>query len=232
MNSGLHPQTQTDILAPLNQLAAMQAVTPPGIKSTTRPGLLQMMLAPIKNQTQQILPPPGKTLTNVGRIMHMTLPAGWTDGRHQEPTSAGSSYFREYRAPSSNQTAISIFFRGKAMGLSSSMAFQKVLYGDTRCRELTTDEIRSLHELLKDKCDRQHFTILSARTQLISGKRVVIVQGRYKQLNEESIHVYIDADGRTGLFVQEIFFQAASADFIRFVKAAKDSLNSIVWREV
>lgn len=95
--------------------------------------------------------------------------------------------------------------------------------------QLGASEFKSIPEVLQDKANPADFGILSARTQNLSGKNVLIVEGRYKALQQDAYHIYVDSDG-TGSNVQEVFYQAPKDKYPAHLKEAKDSFNSIQWK--
>jgi hypothetical protein len=168
------------------------------------------------------------TDTTLGQISKMTLPKGWDEVVSEPFTGIGNRAYREVRLHGDKDVALSFFYRGDSLrDENQARSFHSILHQEPHM--LTQKEINSIPEVLQDKANTKDFGILSARTQNISGKNVLIVEGRYKALQQDSYHMYIDTDD-TGRHVQEVFYQAPKDRFAAHLRVAKESLNSIRWK--
>lgn len=168
----------------------------------------------------------GPEVENVGQIRWMTLPESWVEGASQSRI-AGHGTFCEYHPPESPDTNICFFYRGRAIRSTTAETFSSLL-----CKKphfLTARELESISDVIRDKSDSEVFSVLFAKTAYWNGKCVLIVEGRYKNYNEDTFAIFVDAAG-TGLFVQEIYFQSPRSQYVRYRKEAKDALATIEWK--
>jgi hypothetical protein len=186
-------------------------------------------ISPLLAQYMERAPEAKVTDRSPGQIRKITLPKGWDQTFTEPHTGIGNRAYNEVRLHSDKSVAMSFFYRGDSLrDENQARSFQEILRGQPHM--LTPKEISSIPEVLQDKAKQSDFAILSARTQNISGKNVLIVEGRYKALQQDSYHMYIDSDG-SGRHVQEVFYQAPKDKFASHLRAAKESLNSIRWKE-
>ncbi len=173
---------------------------------------------------------PGRTgrvhFTNQGQISDIVLPEGWK-AVAQADNVQGNSVYNDYRPTSDSSVRISFFYRGRVTSRTAGARFHALLQEPNHI--LSSKEIESLKETLRDK-GNNGFSVLSARTDDLNGKRVLIVEGRYDEIQQDNRSIYIDADGTTGRVVQEIYYQAPRDSYLRYLKQAKESMNSIRWR--
>jgi hypothetical protein len=83
--------------------------------------------------------------------------------------------------------------------------------------------------MLRERANPEVFHILSARTQDLNGKRVLLLEGRYTEIQKDLYEVFIDADG-TGRVVQEVYFLAPKIEYLHYLKAVKIAFSSIEWK--
>src|SRR4030095_3116550 len=145
-----------------------------------------------------------------GQVEMMKLPAGWVSGAEKGRTEAAYSY-KEFHPEEGPDSMICFFYRGRRAGQDSSKSFRDVLAKPPHA--LTASEIESIGQILRDKRDPKDFKMTSCRTEDVNGRRVLVVQGRYNEIQEDALAMLIDADkDPAGSAVQEIFFQAPAAD--------------------
>lgn len=113
------------------------------------------------------------------------------------------------------------------MSAPSAEAFHDVLAKPAHV--LSSPELKSIAEVLDAKSDASVFNTLSARTESLNGKSVLIVEGRYKEKQVDTYALFLDSDG-TGGAVQEVYYQAPKADFMSKLKAAKEALKTVEWK--
>lgn len=168
----------------------------------------------------------GLELTDRGQINQMRLPHGWVEG-NSDSAIAGNGTYLEYHPTANDNVNINFFFRGRAASPAASEKFHSLM--EQTPHLLKPEELKGLKEILRDKADEDQFSVLSARTKVWNGKNVLVVEGRYRKLQEDTLAIYVDADG-TGKFVQEIYYQAPKAEYNLYLKQAKNSLESIEWK--
>ncbi|HEY9868983.1 MAG TPA: hypothetical protein V6D08_07440 [Candidatus Obscuribacterales bacterium] len=166
------------------------------------------------------------SLQDHGQIQRMSIPAGWQEG----PSSingAGTSHFREFHPREDPQVKLCFYYRGLRTSREAAKNFRDVL--DKPPHVLSSAELASLKETLRDRGNPRDFKVLTAQTEDINGKRVLVVEGTYTGIQQDARAILVDSDG-TGSAVQEIYFQAPKGDYLRYLKTAKDSMKSIRWK--
>jgi hypothetical protein len=166
------------------------------------------------------------TLTDHGQIAKMSLPPGWEEG---PATSGGigTRSFREVHPEADADAKLCFYYRGLPASDEAGKNFKQIL--DKQPHILTKNEIVSITEILRGKDDPKTFTPVMIRTEDINGKRVLTVNGRLNEKQADLKSILIDAEG-TGTVVQEIYFQAPKELYLRYMKAARDAMNSIQWK--
>lgn len=165
-------------------------------------------------------------VTDRGQISRMRLPQGWLPNQKQEGVVGNSSYI-DYCSPASKEIKLSFFYRGRPVSAASAETFHELL--NKPAHTLTPAEIKSIGEIMRDRKNPADFQMLSARTEVLNGKKVLVVEGRYNEIQQDTYAVFVDADGK-GKAVQEIYFQAPKADYMKHSKEAKDSIKTIEWK--
>ncbi len=171
------------------------------------------------------------TIVSQGQVAEMTLPSGWQEGRTEGAVSGTSSY-REFTPENEKDVKVCFFFRGRRMSKDASEAFSKLLKEPAHM--LKEDEAKALFnppikELLRDKAIPGGFNLESAKTEVINGKKVLVLEGFFPGIQERTRAMYIDADG-TGSAVQEVFYQAPKDKFMKHQPSANAAFKSIKWQ--
>jgi hypothetical protein len=162
-----------------------------------------------------------------GPVRSMRLPSGWSWGDRRNSGSQLNSY-QELYLRENPEVTIWFFYRGNRISEGATKAFQRILQAPDHL--LTKTEIGSISEILKDQSDSKCFDLLIAKTADVSGCRILIIEGRYKETQLDRYHIYLDADSRDrGGVIQEIFYQAPKADYFRHLAEARAAFNSIQW---
>jgi len=171
----------------------------------------------------------GTTIVDDGQVDSMVFPLGWVAGEPAENPGIGSRWFREVYREDSPETSICFFYRGLPVADGPAEAFRSVL--SRPAHSLSEDELKSLTRILEHKTPLESdlFKLTSARTEDWNGKTVMIVEGEYKESDDRIFEIYVDADG-SGRFVQEIFYQAPSEQFLKFADEAQSALLSVKWK--
>lgn len=179
-----------------------------------------------REKTRERKEEPRLEITNYGRIGYISLPPGWVETQ-QPAGEQDRRRFREFHPPDKPRVKICFFFRGHRTGQESAQAFQSILSKPTHV--LTRPEYASVAEIVRDKAEASSFKLLVAATRELAGKKVLIVEGRYKESQEEVHALHIDGDG-TGTIVQEVYFQAPRDTYPLHFAEASASFKSIQWK--
>jgi len=162
---------------------------------------------------------------STGQIEKLDVPAGWV--RRDDVQLRSGANLIEFHPPESNEIRLNSFYRGSRVSPDSAKAFKDCL--DRPPHSLKADEISSLAQVLMDKA--HDFNILSAKTQDLNGKRVLLVEGRYRDPDKTTSQtIYVDTDG-TGSAVQEISYTAPGPDYQSNLVKAQTAIKSIVWKK-
>jgi hypothetical protein len=164
------------------------------------------------------------TLKKQGQIKSMDLPDGWVECLSEKRTA--SDFLREFRAPESAEVKLSFYYRGKRIAPGGAADFLQVL--SLPDHELSQEEFDSVDLVIRNASDPDFFLLSSSRTETINGKRVLLVEGIWKNGGLVDMGVFIDSD-KTGSAVQEVHYQAPQKDYEHFVEEVENSLKTIVW---
>ncbi|CAN5521563.1 hypothetical protein BH11CYA1_BH11CYA1_03360 [soil metagenome] len=169
----------------------------------------------------------GPIVSDRGQISSMTMPANFESGKQVSGTFANNN-FKEYHLSSNANVKFYFEYRGSRMGAESSRVFHDTL--ERAPHSLTPQEIESLHQVLgANRSNKEDFKINSAKTEDLNGKRVLTIEGRYPQHGLSARTIFIDSDG-TGSAVQEVTFQAPTAEFFKNTSVSLNALKSIRWK--
>ncbi len=173
-------------------------------------------------------PDPNPEVKNHGQIAEMTLPKGWVGGApYKFSGGIGTRSFREVHPADAPNAMLCFYYRGLPISADGGKAFHDLLQKPPHA--LTEDELKSLSEVLRDKARPEDFKVSSVRTQDWNGRRVLVVEGRYPGIQEDTTEIFVDASG-DGRAVQEIYYQAPTDVYAKYATAAKDSMKSIDWK--
>jgi hypothetical protein len=170
--------------------------------------------------------PAKEQVTNLGQIARMEMPSGWQPGPNYD-TRQHSATYREFHPQGDPGCQLGFYYRGRRTSEYAGDKFHETLQKPSHI--LGDAELATLKEVIRDKANPADFELKSAHTEDINGKRVLVLEGRYTGNQQDSKHIFIDADG-TGTAVQEIFFQAPKDKYQRYAKAADDAMHSTRWK--
>ncbi len=191
--------------------------------SSTQSQLNKLMEKIQKNATATAA---GATMSNEGQISSMPIPAGWSKSSvDQHPTT--TSNYVEYHQDKTSEARLGTYYRGHRISETAAKNFSKILKAATHT--LDENEFLSLAEVLRDKSNASDFETTNKATIDIHGKRVLLIEGRFKEIKQKAYAIYVDAEN-TGEVIQEIFYQAPDSVFNSYKKAAEDSIKSITWK--
>jgi hypothetical protein len=170
---------------------------------------------------------PNPEMRNHGQIAEMTLPVGWVEAPpYRFRGGVGMRSFRKVYPPEAPQVVLGFYYRGLPTTEESARGFHAILSEPPHA--LRHPELNALAEVLRDKAHREDFAARTVRTEDVNGKRVLVVQGTYTIIQEDCLEIFVDAR-RDGAVIQEIFFQAPTAEFRQYLPAAKRAFQSIIW---
>ncbi|HEY9867590.1 MAG TPA: hypothetical protein V6D08_00160 [Candidatus Obscuribacterales bacterium] len=167
-------------------------------------------------------------LRNHGQVAVIDLPEGWVEKPAETMrTTIGTRSLREFHQPDEPEACICFYYRGLPLTTVGAAAFRTTLHQPEHL--LSAKEIESLSEVLKERVDPWVFVIESARTLDWNGRRVLRLEGQYRETGANLIEIFVDCDG-TGRAVQEIYFIAPAGSFARYAQTADKALRTIQWK--
>ncbi len=166
-----------------------------------------------------------ETRSNYGQISNMAMPAGWVPGE-QLNNVVGNSSFRQFHPSDNPDVRLSFYYRGRRTSEAAGEKFRRLL--EERLHLLSRKELEAIAETVRDKAGTSGFKLFRARTEDINGKHVLIVEGRFVEIQQDTRCMLVDADG-TGTVVQEIAYQAPLSKYLRYLGQAKAAMDSIHW---
>lgn len=163
---------------------------------------------------------------SAGQIESMNIPDTWVK---REPVNLKSGAgLVEYHPGDNNDVRLNSFYRGNRIGDDAAKAFKHCLNETPHHIAKGSEELKSLTEVLGDKAN--NFNIAKAFTDVLNGKKVLVVEGEYKNAEHTtSKTVYVDSDG-TGSAVQELSYSAPGALYKAHLTEAEKSMKSIIWK--
>lgn len=162
-----------------------------------------------------------------GQIASMALPLGWLEAPDNPRSDMDAATLRKFHPEGLSDIQLCLYYRGMPMSEHAAAEFHGLLCG--QAHSLTRSEIRSVEGALEGLGNETVFDILSARTEDLNGKLVLIVEGRWKEIDTDTYHILLDADG-TGAQVQEIYFAAPRSQYPSRIQEAKAAIKSIAWK--
>jgi hypothetical protein len=195
------------------------------IVQVAQAGQLDPSVESLFNRTFQSPPKQkGGDVISTGQIQALPVPKGW-EQRPEVKLPAGAG-LTEYHAPGHDNIRLNSFYRGARVSEDAAKAFKACLAKAPH--QLQDNEIKSLTEVLRDKA--QDFDISAAATKDLNGKRVLGVEGSYRDAaHTTSQTLYVDADG-SGSVVQEVSYTASGKDYPAHMNEAVKALQGIVWK--
>lgn len=160
-----------------------------------------------------------------GRLS-MKVPENWQrveDGKL--PIGVHSVGFR----PKDNaDIELNMYYRGHQLDEPSAKKFHELLAAPPHS-PLTTDELKSVQTVLRDKANEKDFKILSAKTEKLNGITVLSIEGSYTNYDVRAQVKYVDSVG-DGKVVQEISYTAPAKDYnnLKYLLDAEKSMKSLI----
>jgi len=173
-------------------------------------------------------PNPHPEVHDHGQIGTMTLPEGWVEAPPREFMGGiGTRALREFYPPEQPEARLYLYYRGLPVSTTAGARFHKLLQAPPH--NLTENELQLLSEALEDKANPDDFIVSDARIDDWNGKRVLVIEGKYTEVELDCLELFIDAssDGRA---IQEVYYQAPHEVYSKYLPAARASLQSITWK--
>lgn len=172
-------------------------------------------VTPVKNET-----------LSSGQIDSMNVPVNWLE-RPPVRLQSGAGLI-EYHAPNDSDVRLNSYYRGNRISDEGAKAFKKCLADPTHEIAKGSEELASLAEVLDGKT--RNFNVSKAFTDELNGKKVLIVEGSYKDAEHTTSRtVFIDSDG-SGSAIQELAYSAPGASYNAHLPEAEKSIKSIKWK--
>ena len=139
----------------------------------------------------------------VGAVRRFKVPDNWELSRHDENA---RGYVYEWNPQSDREVSLNVSWDGEP--LKSSEAMQQMLAEAPHA--VSSEELESIKQLLQARASAQKFKADIARTEDVSGHRVLRVSGNYSEdmVYEDTIFINSSGDGR---IIQEVSFLAPTA---------------------
>ncbi len=166
-------------------------------------------------------------------IGSMRLPAGWEENLSSPSRRIGTSRLRLFSAP---DQVTHLYYWDAAIPMKKD-AYQSFCTTTTNgVHLLKSEEIPKLSQTLKQLfalCAYLHedLILLSAKTEELNGKRVLVLQCKAKDSTDEILAMYWDAsDSTEDRRIQSIAYRSPHAGYWQNLSAAKMCFDSITWR--
>lgn len=167
-----------------------------------------------------------KSTRDYGQIANMAMPEGWVPGERVNNI-VGNSSFRQFHPKNSPEARLCFYYRGRRIAQSAGTRFLQLLSKEPHL--LNAKEIAEVAAVLRDKA-HAGFKLFKAKTERINGKMVLIVEGRFVEIQQDARCMFIDTDG-SGTAIQELYFQAPSSKYLSYAGQARQAMESILWKE-
>ncbi|HEY9731161.1 MAG TPA: hypothetical protein V6C89_04580 [Drouetiella sp.] len=164
-------------------------------------------------------------IENQGQIRSMELPPTWQLLDSHVPAAASPSYVR-FGPVNVPQVELIIYHAQRPLPREVQESLQSILAAKENL--LTKSQIDSLSVMLREASLQGAFNFLSARSQDWNGKKVILVEGRWNDTQQDRFWMFIP-DSAECESVQEVWFQAPVAQYPAHLKQARQAINSIRW---
>jgi hypothetical protein len=166
-------------------------------------------------------------LVNHGQIASMDMPPGWIEAAGRQYTGAGARSFRKFHPPDRPDAKLCFFYRGTPVSAASAQALRAVLAEPAH--DLDPSEFACLSEVLRDRSCPEQFHVRDIRAEDLNGRRLLVIEGSYERIQQDTYALCIDADG-SGRFIQEVYFMAPFIDYVTCKMEVEEAIKSIVWK--
>lgn len=166
-------------------------------------------------------------LVNHGQIRSMETPPGWRTFGLEHINQSTQTVVR-YVFPKDPRTQLLFRYRGYAVNESSGRRFLQLL--NDKCGLLSSSECDLIGDVINCVDVDANFSLLAARVELLSGRKVLVLRGRWWCAHVDVMSVYFPADS-AGCYIQEIHFLGPSDQYASNQLIIKRALNTIRWTE-
>ncbi len=152
------------------------------------------------------------------------MPAGFVEGKQY----AGTVFSKEFYSEDEPEVRISFKIAGHRLSPNAASNIHSILGRPTH--NLDKLDIDSIRELLSEKASAEKFKMFFAKTEDHRGKKVLVIEGQFKELQMHSRTMYVDFDLQlAGSYSQEVTFQAPPKLFNKYFIRVMKSLKTIEW---
>lgn len=163
-----------------------------------------------------------------GKIEELSLPDGWEEQQQPARVVTDTRQLRKFVLNGDSDVQLCMYYRGRPMTYQTGQNFRKVL--DAASHQLLPREIASVGEVLAEMKDTEVFKATTIQTQDFAGEKVMVAEGNWTKLGFDCYSLFADVHG-DGLVVHQIYFAAPQAVYLRYIKQARQILQSIKWRQ-
>jgi len=164
----------------------------------------------------------------MGQIEELVVPAGWLE-REVERRAMQLWTLREFHVPDKPSVRLYLYYRGHPVSEKSGEAFENLLAQPPH--DLDDSEWWSVQEILRNAALETAFERRRAHTYDWANKRVLMVDGHWPVLQEDSFAILINAADH-GCQVQEIHYVAPTEEYQDYLPDALLALTAIKWKAV
>lgn len=161
---------------------------------------------------------------NEGYVKSMNLPPGWIEQSEPRPAWAGP-YWRIFRPSPDAKARLSFFDRGRPLTDNAAQDMHKLLMNAPAV--LTTEDLQTIREVIRDAALVDEFKFRNARSHVLNGRRVIIIEGQWNELQEECL--WVIASEPQSAWVYEIVYQAPENEYSRYFETIRSCLMSVEW---
>jgi len=159
-------------------------------------------------------------------IEAMALPDGWFED-FEETGLAQNASRRRFHSLKSPAAEIFIYDRGVPVDSISIRAFNELLAEKQKI--VLPVKLQRVKNIIGNLSNPSVFKILIATIQRVSGKNVLIIEGRWS--NNQDAYAMFMLEGPGSNFVVELHYQAIKEEFPKNLQAVKASVSSIKWQD-
>lgn len=160
-----------------------------------------------------------------GQIRQMSLPDGWIEV--EKDPRPDTVHVKEFECPENSETRIMFYYRGRRVDTTTGDNFVRIL--SIPDHELSEQEFSDIVVILNNASEPDNFEVSSCRTETINGKRVLMLEGIWKDGGVLNLGMFIDSDN-TGTAVQEVHYLAPESHYATYIEEIEQAIGAIVWK--
>jgi hypothetical protein len=165
-------------------------------------------------------------IEDYGPVKTILLPDGWVE--LPAPKMPAGRSLKEFAPPDQSGVKLCFFYRGEPVSAETGAIFNKVL--NLPPHTLSKEELACLKEILRERTDPEIFTVLKSSTEVLNGKRILLLIGTYKQTGHELYELFMEAD-ETGRLIYEIYIIGPTQPYRVHLKEVKPALATLKWTD-